>query len=82
MHDAARLERQGIPSVVVAWDTFEVPARIQAKVMGLPDLPIVVVPHNAPGDFTREAESRKAEASVEIVVAALTGAQPVPARGA
>ncbi|MBI3964459.1 MAG: hypothetical protein HY329_02400 [Chloroflexi bacterium] len=77
MHDAARLERQGIPTTVVAWDTFAYPAKLQAQILGIPDLPIVVIPHNTPADFNAEVEGRRAEGALEAVVAALTAPLPV-----
>ena len=44
MHDAVALEKQGIPTTVVVHDTFERAARTQAQIMGLPDLPLAVMP--------------------------------------
>ena len=48
MHDAIALETRGVPATVVAHDTFEKAARTQAKTMGLPDLPIAVMPRPRP----------------------------------
>lgn len=44
MHDAIALEKQGIPTTVVVHDTFERAASTQATIMGLPDLPLAVMP--------------------------------------
>ena len=44
MHDAIALEKQGIPTTVVVHDTFERAASTQSKIMGLPDLPLAVMP--------------------------------------
>jgi hypothetical protein len=48
MHDAVALERRGVPAVVVAHDSFAYAARTQANVMGLPDLPVAVMPRPDP----------------------------------
>ena len=44
MHDATALEKRGIPTTVVVHDNFERAARTQARTMGLPDLPLAVMP--------------------------------------
>ncbi len=44
MHDAIALEKRGIPTTVVVHDNFERAARTQARTMGLPDLPLAVMP--------------------------------------
>jgi hypothetical protein len=44
--DSANLERLGIPSVTVVTEPFVPAARAVARSQGLPDLPLVVVPHD------------------------------------
>ena len=46
MLDAVRLERMGLPTVTLATPPFESVARSAARAHGLPDLPIVVIPHD------------------------------------
>jgi|DewCreStandDraft_5_1066085.scaffolds.fasta_scaffold00310_3 hypothetical protein len=48
MLDAVRLERLGVPSVVVAHHNFEFAARTQAKLMGIPDIKLAVMPRPSP----------------------------------
>lgn len=48
MLDSVALERKGKPTVVVAHHTFEDVARAGAKVLGLPDVPLAVMPRPAP----------------------------------
>lgn len=46
MLDSANLERLGIPSVTIVTEPFVPAARAVARSQGLPDLPLVVVPHD------------------------------------
>jgi phosphoglycerate dehydrogenase-like enzyme len=70
--DATTLEKRGIHTVTVAWDTFENAARTQARLQGVPDLEVIVVPHRAGGQ-TEEDQRRKAEAAFDELLARLTG---------
>jgi len=68
--DAAAIEKQGIHTVTIAWDTFEHAARSQARLQGVPDLELVVVPHREGGQ-TRDDQKRKAEAALPAILAKL-----------
>lgn len=48
MHDSIKLEKLGIPTVTVAQANFEAAARTQGRLMGLPDIPIAVMPRFLP----------------------------------
>ena len=65
MLDSAKLWKRGVPAVAVAFDTFLVAAKDQAKAMAMPDIPIVVIPHlkagETPEDFRHRAEAAFAE---------------------
>jgi len=65
MLDSAKLTKRGVPAVAIAFDTFLVAAKDQAKAMAMPDIPIVVIPHlkagETPEDFCRRAEEAFAE---------------------
>ena len=52
MLDSANLEKLGIPSVTIVTAPFEPAARAVARSQGLPDLPLVIVPH----DYLEEDE--------------------------
>ena len=54
MLDSANLEKLGIPSVTVVTEPFVPAARAVARSQGLPDLPLVVVPH----DYLEEDDDR------------------------
>jgi hypothetical protein len=68
--DAAALERRGVHTVTIVWDTFEQAARQQARLQGVPDLELVVVPHRRGGE-TAEDQVGKAEAAFGAVAARL-----------
>lgn len=74
MHDAAQMEVRGVPTVTLAHDRFESAARAQAKMMSLPDLPIVVVPQNVYYDTRTERVKQSADGLYDSVVKGLTSA--------
>jgi hypothetical protein len=65
--DAAALEKRGIHTVTVVWDTFEKAARTAARVQGVPDLELAVIPHRKGGQ-TAEDQMAKAEAALPDIV--------------
>jgi len=65
--DATALEKRGVPTVTIVWDNFENAARTQARLQGVPDLRLVVIPHRHGGE-TDDDQRRKAEAALETVV--------------
>ncbi len=54
----------------LVWDNFETAARTQARLQGVPDLELVVVPHRKGGE-TAEDQQRKAEAALPAVIGKL-----------
>lgn len=70
MLDAAALEKRGIHTVTIVWDNFEQAARTQARLQGMPDLELVVVPHRKGGE-TADDQMRKAEAALAAVLGKL-----------
>lgn len=73
MLDAAALEKKGIHTVTVVWDTFEKAARTAARVQGVPDLELAVIPHRKGGQ-TAEDQMAKAEAALPDIVKRLLAA--------
>ncbi|MBI4307626.1 MAG: hypothetical protein HY684_02345 [Chloroflexi bacterium] len=64
------MEKKGIPAVLIAHDRFEAAARAQARALGLPDLPVIVVPQ--PQSWTtKEEEVQHANEAVGMIQAAL-----------
>ncbi len=70
MLDAVALERRGLHTVTIVWDTFEHAARTQARLQDTSDLALVVVPHRKGGE-TADDQRRKAEAALGAVVESL-----------
>ena len=69
MHDTVRMERKGVPAVVLVHDRFEVAARAQSKIMGLPSTRIIVLPEGAPGEQMEQAQAKIDKVWGEIVEA-------------
>lgn len=44
MRDAVELEKRGIPTLSVIQDRFEREARAVARMLGMPDLPMIIEP--------------------------------------
>jgi hypothetical protein len=61
------LEKKGIHTVTIAWDTFEKAARVAARVQKVPNLALAVTPHRQ-GTDTAENQRAKARALAPEVV--------------
>lgn len=68
-----RLEKEGIPAVVVVHDVFAEAARRQAKAGGVPELRLIVYPQPPPGETGEQAR-----ASAKQVAEALRGFLETP----
>jgi hypothetical protein len=66
--DATRLRKRGIDTVAIVWDIFEIAARAQARLQGVPELPIFVIPKIAQGE-NDDDQRQKAKACVPDLVA-------------
>ena len=67
MFDAAALEKKGIHTVTIVWDTFEKAARIAARVKGVPDIKLVVTPHRKGAETADDQRAKARDAVPEIV---------------
>ncbi len=65
------LEKKGIPTATICTDIFASLAREEAETLGIPELPIVIIPHPLGGESPDGVYSRSVQA-VEQLVAALT----------
>jgi hypothetical protein len=61
--DSVHLEQLGIPSVVIVTEPFATAAKVNARVQGMPDLPMIVVPH----DYLEEDEHRVREKVAPLI---------------
>ena len=66
MLDSAALEKMGIHTVTIVWDTFERAARTAARVQGVPNLELAVIPRRT-GSQTAADQSAKADAALEEI---------------
>ena len=63
----AELARRGLITAVICSTPFEKLARTQAKVLGVPDLPLIMIPHPLGGIARDEVRSRAGVATPQIV---------------
>ena len=71
VHDAVRLERRGVPTVVVGTEPFLDEAIEQARVLGMPDQRTVLIPHPVQL-LTAEQLAQAADAAYPAIAARLT----------
>ena len=76
MLDAIALERLGKPTVTIAHDTFETAARLHAKALGMPALPLLVEPAAVGGNLATDVADLARERLGEV--AAALAVAPVP----
>jgi hypothetical protein len=69
------LEKLGVPTVTLCTDAFLGLAKEEARTLGMPDLPLVIVPHPLGGESLERIQAR-AQNAVAGVIAALTRAAP------
>jgi hypothetical protein len=65
--DAVALEKKGIQTVTVVWDTFEKAARAAARVQGVPDIKLAVIPSRQGTDTAEDQRMKARKAADEIV---------------
>jgi hypothetical protein len=71
VHDLVRLERRGVPTAGVGTEPFVDEALEQARILGMPDLRLVYVPH--PVQLLSDDEVHAlADQALEGIVARLT----------
>ncbi len=58
MHDAVKMERKGVPAIVLIHDRFANAARAQAKIMGLSSIKIIVIPEGIPEEKPEQIRAR------------------------
>jgi hypothetical protein len=71
VHDVVRLEQRGIPTAAVGTAPFVDEALEQARILGMPDYRMVLVPHPIQILSADELDAR-ADAAVDAIVARLT----------
>ena len=71
------MERRGVPTVMICTDEFHQLGRHDAESLGMPALPIALVPHPLGGQKPEHIQE-KAEKALEQVVKMLTTPAPQP----
>jgi len=71
--DAVEIERRGTPTITIVHDAFERAARLHARALGMPHLPLLVEPTPRGGTISFDVREM-ARQKVEEVVRALTAA--------
>ncbi len=71
VHDAVRLESRGVPTAAVGTEPFVDEALEQARLLGMPDYRMVLIPHPVQLLTTGELHSR-ADAAFATVLERLT----------
>jgi hypothetical protein len=67
VHDVVRLEQRGIPTAAVGTEPFVDEALEQARILGMPDYRLVLIPHPVQILTTEELHARADAAFTEIV---------------
>jgi hypothetical protein len=67
VHDVVRLEQRGIPTAAVGTSPFVDEALEQARLLGMPDYRMVLIPHPVQLLTTEELHARADAAFAEIV---------------
>lgn len=67
MHDAVSLEALGIPTAPICTDPFLEEARMQARALGMPDLPVARITHPLSTLTAEEIAQRAAEAAPQLL---------------
>ena len=63
----AKLRKAGVASVVVCSEPFHELAKTQARVFGVPDLPLVVIPHPLGGLQMEDVKRRSQVALPQLI---------------
>jgi hypothetical protein len=76
IRDAANLARNGIPVVAIVTEKFADEAYFVARATGIPDLPIVALPHPVAGRDKAYQQGLAADIAATLVEALVTGRVP------
>jgi hypothetical protein len=72
VHDGVTLEKRGVPTATVNSDAFVVLGQMEALALGVPGLPIVMVPHPM-GDVPADVVVERARDMMPQLIRVLTG---------
>lgn len=67
VYDAVALEKKGLRTVTIVWDTFEKAARSAARIQGKPDIRFAVIPSRRGTDSADDQRVKAHQAAAAIV---------------
>jgi hypothetical protein len=67
VHDMAELRRRGVFTAVICSEPFLKLARNQARIFGVPDLPLLLIPHPLGGLALADVKARADQAITQLV---------------
>ena len=73
MHDGIHLDRAGIPAATICTDHFVATAQATATVWGVPDYPVIYMPHPLSTLTEGEIQAQAQRLADQIVRVLLTG---------
>ena len=73
MHDGVHLDRAGIPAATICTDHFVATARATASVWGVPDYPVIYMPHPLSTLTDDEIQAGARRLADQVVRVLLTG---------
>jgi hypothetical protein len=74
--DAVEVERRGKPTVTIVHDAFERAARLHARALGMPDLPLLVEPAPRGGTINFEVKELARRKLADLLSALTAGPRP------
>ena len=63
----AELHKRGVAAAVICSDPFRALGKTQAKVLGAPDLPLIMIPHPLGGLSIEQVQGRAEIAAPQII---------------
>ena len=73
MHDGIHLERAGIPAATICTDHFVTTAKATAKVWGVPQYPVIYMPHPLSTCTDAQLQGHADRVAGQVVQILLTG---------
>jgi hypothetical protein len=73
VHDGIHLDRAGVPAATICTDHFVATARATATVWGVPDYPVIYMPHPLSTLTEGEIQAQARRLADQIVRVLLTG---------
>ena len=63
----SELHKRGVTTAVICSDPFRALGRTQAKVLGVPDLPLIMIPHPLGGLSIEQVQGRAEVAAPQVI---------------